>query len=138
MALALKPKDIDHIIKLVKQLKKVYTKRDFLTKKDQKLLEQYVGYEFHSQQLKQTEAALSNIGVENEEQKDLIEKHIERCREELNKITTPYEIDKAKQLKNKLSRAKWDYRKSKIDRLIEELERYWVPRWPEIKFTAIL
>ena len=48
----LTPKDIDHIIKLVEQLKKVYAKRDFLTKKEQKLLEQYVGYESHSQQLK--------------------------------------------------------------------------------------
>lgn len=120
----LKPSDIDHIIKLIEKITDASTKSDFLTLQEQQLLNQYQKYEWLTGQIKQEERlgmmCRTRWGV------------IKGFKNELARIQTPYDADKARMLKNKLSQAQKEHFQSIVPPLQEQLDLYLTPRWPEI------
>ncbi len=115
------PEDIDRIIGLIEQIADGVLKSDFLTKDEQRQLNDHVEYEKASRSI-ETEKSLGMLGPTRW---NLI-KAYERQRD---RIQTPYEPDKANLLKSKRNDLRDKHVKATVPPLQRKLDLYLAPRW---------
>lgn len=115
------PEEIDCIIGLIEQIADAVLKSDYLTKDEQRQLNDYLEYEKLSRDI-ETEERLGMLGGTRW---NVIKAH-ERQRD---RIQTPYEPDKANLLKSKRDDLRNKHVKPTVLRLQKELDLYLAPRW---------
>ncbi len=115
------PEEIDHVISLIEQIADAVLKSDFLTKDEQRQLNDYTEYEKSCKDIA-TEERLGMLGGTRWN----VIKAYERQRD---RIQTPYDPDKAKLLASKRRTLRDKHVKVTVPPLQRELDLYLAPRW---------
>ena len=111
MVIQLVPKDIDHIIELIEQITDALTKSDFLTPQEKQLLDKYQACEREIDVINDVRRIDGRTGLSEDKRRAIETEYT-------------YDRDKAKTLKQKLSKAQAEHTQSTLSPLQKELDLY--------------